>query len=277
MHNRLLILLCCLIALSANSSCVRLSSIYWVPGIVESWNPEEKIDTAIMCAAKDLDVDVLKKAYGSGPSLADSLASKPVITVTLLSYVVTTGDVLSYVEDLISLGADCNERIDFNDVFNEGWCDFTPVHAAVNSNGRVKEMIRLLVDNGADINYKNRFGLTIALKSLSLGKDIKLAHWLITEMHAEVPKTFTARADYNEGDELKEIETVSMLLNLFFPLDSEEYRLKMEIVAELEKQGIDYWAYKNPDSLKKYVNSVTLDNVKARQNPPDWEQYLKDY
>lgn len=277
MNKQLLKLPFCLIALSANSSCVRLSSIYWVPGIVECWKPVEKIDTAIICAAKDLDVEVLKKAYGSGPSLADSLASKPVITVTLLSYVVTTGDVLSYVEDLISLGADCNERIDFNDVFNEGWCDFTPVHAAVNSNGRVKEMIRLLVDNGADINYKNRFGLTIALKSLTLGKDIKLAHWLITEMHAEVPQTFTARADYNEGDELKEIETASLLLNLFFPLDSEEYRLKMEIVAELEKQGIDYWRYKDHEIISKYVNHTVFDNVKARLKPDNWEEYLKKY
>ena len=62
---------------------------------------------------------------------------------------------------------------------------------------------------------------------------------------------------------------VNLLRNWWiYPLDSEEYKIKMEIVKEFERQGVDYSATPIPDWV--------LEKIK-RQYPDTWEEYIKVY
>lgn len=182
-------------------------------------------------------------------------------------------------EMLMDAGADPNQ-------FSQSMLDYgapyrvTPLMVLAEcSYGDNLKSAKMLIERGADVNIANECCATAGSISLKMGND--LAYYLIVGLNAKVPRDVKKSLLVREKEVLDTVKptlaTVGILLNQFYPLDSEEYRRKIAIVNKLEKQGIDYWACKNPDSLKKYVNSVTLDNVKARQNPPDWEQYLKDY
>lgn len=157
----------------------------------------------------------------------------------------------------------------------------TPLMALSGWSGEILKSAKLLIDHGADVNLANELGATPAYVALVQYTNLDLAHYLIIDHNATVPETVKNPLDLQEGgriDTLKPtLRTIGTLLNQFYPLDSREYKKKMAIINRLEKQGFDYWRCKNSDSIKRYVDSVTLDIVKARLNPRDWDQYLKDY
>ena len=41
-------------------------------------------------------------------------------------------------------------------------------------------------------------------------------------------------------------------------LDSEDYRLKMEIVEEFARQGVDYWATEIPEHTLRIIKNVSF-------------------
>ncbi len=91
------------------------------------------------------------------------------------------------------------------------------------------------------------------------------AHYLIVELKADITRPYYTKTDdeYNEERYL-----VEDLRRMMFDLDSEEYKLKMEIVEEFASQGVDY--YKEP------IPEIVIN--KAKEDYPDiWEEYLKVY
>jgi hypothetical protein len=54
-----------------------------------------------------------------------------------------------------------------------------------------------------------------------------------------------------------------------YPLDSEGYKIKMEIVKEFARQGVDYWA-------NQYIPPFALELIK-KDYPNDWEEYIKRF
>jgi hypothetical protein len=61
---------------------------------------------------------------------------------------------------------------------------------------------------------------------------------------------------------------VDILRNWVYDLDSDKYKIKMEIGAEFVRQGVNYWETKIPES--------TLEHIKKRY-PDTWEEYIKKY
>lgn len=236
--------------------------------LIQIWQPEVQIDSTILQAAETLDISVLKSAYAN----TDTLASKPLIAVTILSHPEITDTVISFIREAISMGADCNSPITLNKMNVKGRCDFTPLLSAVRGFGNVMKLVNLLVDNGADIDYTNRFGETAASLALSYKWNLDVAHWLITKQRAKVPFTVLS-----SNPSAKKKETIQRLLSMFFPLDSYEYKLKMEIVSELEKRGFDYWKCKDPELIRNYIHYTVFEIVRQRINPPDWEEYFQRY
>jgi len=45
-----------------------------------------------------------------------------------------------------------------------------------------------------------------------------------------------------------------------FPLDSKEYKLKQDIIAEFKRQGVDYYATPISDSTKYHIKYTYPDN-----------------
>lgn len=121
------------------------------------------------------------------------------------------------------------------------------------------EKTKALVEAGAYINYKTKSGTTAAIKALLAGQNATLealeyAHYLIVEKKAKVTDPYYPWLVYEENN-IQELYPVDILRRWVYPLDSEEYRIKMEIVEEFARQGVNYW----DTEIDKY----TLEQIKS--------------
>jgi hypothetical protein len=123
------------------------------------------------------------------------------------------------------------------------------------------EKTKLLVEAGASVNYKTPSGYTATKYALFFGGgDPKYAYYLIVKRKANVTDT----------DSNASLYPVNALRNAYWiwPLDSEEYKMKMAIVEEFARQGVDYWAIPIPPFILELIK---------KEYPDNWEDYIKKY
>ena len=132
------------------------------------------------------------------------------------------------------------------------------------------EKTRALVEAGADINFRTERGVTAAIQALWHGGPnatldaIMYAHYLIVEKQADITRPWIrTRAGFAE-----EVAPVNFLRDWIYRLDSEHHRIKMEIVEEFARQGVDYWATE--------ITQHQLNQIK-RLYPDSWEEFIKRY
>ena len=107
----------------------------------------------------------------------------------------------------------------------------TPLSEAAESR---LESVQLLLAQGANINYVSPKYYRSALEAALLSRQIKIARYLIIEKQADfrVKMGVTINKDtLYIADELR---------NLPYALESEEHKVKMEVVHYIEERGIDY-------------------------------------
>jgi len=178
-----------------------------------------------------------------------------------------------FVKLLLSYGADPNwsfvesEDPDRNSVIETGT---TPL---MNSIGCGIEKTKALVELGADINRKTKSGSTAADIALLCGWNktldwAKYAHYLIVEKNAIVTEPSYRRFNYGNEDPNDEFYPITTLRLWVCDLNSEKYKLKMEIVEEFARQGVDYW--------ETPIHKNTLMQIK-KLYPDTWEEYIKSY
>lgn len=131
------------------------------------------------------------------------------------------------------------------------------------------EKVKLLVEAGAEIDYKTKLGTTAAIKAL-LNNKADVAHYLIVEKKARVdePYYYYHLFDRSKINYEKPHYPIELLENWLFELGSKEHKLKMEIVEEFKMQGQDYW------SMEKHPK--TVERIK-KIYPDNWEDYLRKY
>ena len=122
--------------------------------------------------------------------------------------------------------------------------------------GNSLEHTQLLVEAGADINYTcDKFRMQNAVVSAMRARKIEVARYLIIEQKINLDNII----HLNHKKDTVDIRTY--LRDLAFELESEEYKIKMEIVDHLQRNKIDYWAAPVPrnmyhnfstDYLKRY-------------------------
>jgi len=61
---------------------------------------------------------------------------------------------------------------------------------------------------------------------------------------------------------------VDELRRWVYELDSDRYKIKMDIVSEFANQGVDYWSTK--------IHKDTISEIK-KIYPGTWEEYIKKY
>lgn len=138
------------------------------------------------------------------------------------------------------------------------------------------EKTKALVEAGADINYKTKSGRTAALKALFAGgpnrtfESMQYAYYLIVEKKAKVNEPYyrgehMTMPGQNSNDQFYPVD---ILRDWVYDLNSQEYKIKMEIVKEFARQGVNYWDTK--------INKFTLEHIKKRY-PDSWEEYIKKY
>lgn len=128
---------------------------------------------------------------------------------------------------------------------------------------------KLLIEQGkADINKKNDNHQTAAIKAV-LANDFAMAYYLIVELKANITDVYYSKPDIGERKEDKPHYLVEILrLWWILKLDSEEYKIKLKIIEELKRQGVDYWA--------EPIHDYALQNIK-KLYPDSWEEYIKSY
>jgi len=131
-------------------------------------------------------------------------------------------------------------------------------------------LVKLLVEYGADINYKTKRGNTAAIEALK-AEDVESAYYLIDVLGADVSKPYyycelgTSIVDFNEP-----FYPIDLLLNWTYDLDSREYSMKMDIVKQFEKNGYSY------NDRKKNISQSILRKIK-KMHPNNWQEYIQKY
>lgn len=117
----------------------------------------------------------------------------------------------------------------------------TPLIAA---SGSRLESVKMLVEAGADLNYvfDNRRN---AILSAMIAEKANILRYLLIEKKAEFyePKKYGNIGPF-----------VAWLRGWVFPLDSENHKIKMEIVDYLKEKGNNYWETDVPESVKKHYS-----------------------
>jgi len=136
----------------------------------------------------------------------------------------------------------------------------TPLIAAASNR---LESVKLLIEAGADPNYIHRSkrgniggeNIQSALIAAFDGEKIDVVNYLINNIGVDYNYVF------NTTLEGKPLTILTYLRDMPYPLDSEGYKIKMEVVQYLKEKGLDYWKepiperyYKNYDKeyLEKY-------------------------
>lgn len=173
------------------------------------------------------------------------------------------GDV-RFVKKLVEYGANINDievgkrRVD-NGTRN------TPLIMAAGSGLGQMDVVKYLVEQGADINYENEFHRTALAESIILD-NYDIAYYLL-----EHGADYTRPVVYRYVGATTEKIPISLIDNLresLIDLDTERYSQKMQIVKFLKDKGIDYWS--TP------ISEATIKEAKRRY-PDTWEEYLKRY
>jgi hypothetical protein len=138
------------------------------------------------------------------------------------------------------------------------------------------EKTKALVEGGADLNYKMKSGITAAIIALMkcsfnvTDDEREYAYYLIVEKHAKVTDPYY-RGTHNALPGNKQHDScrpVDILRNWMPDLNTNEFRIKMDIVKEFYRQGVDY--------RKVRITPMQLQRIK-QNHPNDWEEYAKKY
>jgi ankyrin repeat protein len=115
----------------------------------------------------------------------------------------------------------------------------TPLIAAAGSN---LESVKLLVEAGADVNYDNDQYQSALHEACNFNR-IDVVKYLVIEKGANFKKPLMRTI---RGDSLF---LTDLLRNMTFNLDSDSYKVKMEVVEFLTKRGMNYWKTEIPPHL----------------------------
>lgn len=127
---------------------------------------------------------------------------------------------------------------------------------------------KVLVEAGADINYKTKSGRTAAYWALLFDEYPEYAYYLIVERKAKITEPYYKTVTLKNEDPNEKLYLVNLLRYWIFDLNSKEYKMKMAIVDEFTRQGVNYWETK--------IHPSILEQIKKRY-PKTWEEYIKKY
>lgn len=171
---------------------------------------------------------------GANPNQADSTDFVPPITDAA-----AITETSSYLQLMLKHGGEPN----IITKKNKGEVQYTTTSPLCAAASARLESVKLLIDNGADINL-GAYGmlpLTVAL----ITQKIDVAEYFIIDKKADIDKVHTVRTDKDT------VRIADLLKQNLFPLGSDEYKHKMRVVEYLKTKGIDYGATPIPKYLYK--------------------------
>ena len=191
---------------------------------------------------------------GANPNLPnDTICSsgENAVIISSCSFYTSSADVLRL---LLKYGGNPNSIQHGKKLDNSGNWELarcTALGLAVPSTGDY-EKVRILVDAGADVNYRDGGVSCEALENALLLDRMDVALYLL-EHGADYTRKFCV---IDESNTTCYVDILYMLRLNVFPLDSPEYRDKLKIVTFLKNKGMDYWKSPIPDRIPKVVQRI---------------------
>jgi ankyrin repeat protein len=204
---------------------------------------------------------------GADPNIFSRKGETPLFVAASYSWIDTQAKKdPKYVKLLLNYGANPNRNyIGFKSASGEKDITEEGTSPLMNSVSCGLEKTKALVEAGADINYKTKPGITAAITALFDERYPEYAYYLIVLKKARVSEPYHNRL--SEDPETK-FYPVDLLRDWVFVLNSKEHKMKMEIIAEFARQGVNY--------RDTEINQYTLEHIK-KLYPNNWEDYIKKY
>jgi len=136
---------------------------------------------------------------------------------------------------------------------------YTPLMAAAKS-GNI-DLVELLVNKGANLNYKNEFEQSALSESITQGKYDVILYLLKNGVDYRMPTS-------KNEDQHKTYYIEDELQYMLPELNSSEYKTKMLIVDFLKGKGVIYKRVPVPEYVLKQVKD---------RYPNNWQEYLEKY
>ncbi|MCR5614474.1 hypothetical protein [Treponema sp.] len=132
------------------------------------------------------------------------------------------------------------------------------------------EKMKMLVEKGrADINHKTKYGITASILALYY-EEIEKAHYLIVQNKAKIADKFFL--DENHVKDGISSSPAEFLRKLSYPSNSKEYQLKLEIIEEFIRQGVDYYN----ESVQQLARKERITKYSHNPMPEDIVYDLSD-
>lgn len=173
-------------------------------------------------------------------------------------------DDVKFLKLLLEAGGDANSIENANINTTKDKARLTVLNAAISlSDIKTLEKVKLLVEKGANINFSqsNTFETPSPLSDAFVHKKLDVALYLLNN-GADFNKPLYTTVDGHEVFILEQLRKIVVDLN------SEEYKLKYQIVDYLKKSGLSYAS----EPVPEYI----LIDIKKR-NPDDWHKFLEKY
>lgn len=178
--------------------------------------------------------------YGSNPNLQDYNDGKTSAIIVAANNFESS----EFLKLALRYGGDPNNEI----VSNVRVLNQTPLVAAAMTN---LENVKLLIEAGAEIDKgveKKQSALFAAVRA----EQVKIVKYLLIDKNAEFSLPVSSKEDGRES------YIVDFMRGWVYPLDSDKYKIKMEIVEYLKANGMDYWKTEIPKRYYKQYSSEYL-------------------
>lgn len=165
---------------------------------------------------------------------------------------------IEFVLILLRNGANPND-IEVGKRRDDNQTRYTPLMAAAKS-GNI-DLVELLVNKGANLNYKNEFDRSVLSESITQGKYDVILYLLKNGVDYRMPTS--------QNEDLHKTYYIEDELQYMLPeLNSSEYKTKMLIVDFLKGKGVIYKRVPVPEYVLKQVKD---------RYPNNWQEYLEKY
>lgn len=165
---------------------------------------------------------------------------------------------IKYAEILLQNGANAND-VETGERGAGNTTRETPLIVA-SMTGKL-DLVKLLLKNGADINYQNEY------KQSALSVSVRLKNYEVVLFLIQSGVDYKLPISYNQEQD-KTYYLVDELRFYTPDIGSTEYKYKMQIVDFLKSKGIDYRATPIPEYTKEFAQE---------KYPNNWQEYLEKY